>query len=130
MKNVTTVTKDPRFIALVLAAAFGLSATTSYAADYNEEAYENVTVVAQVSASSAKRLVRSFLSERGFVNGVGPGAARIKSISRDGDTWIIQIAYSLDTLVMNNRATLYVNANSASVSEIAPAKKPVQVAAQ
>lgn len=130
MKNITTVTKYPRIVAVVLAAAFGLSATTSYAADDNEEAYENVTVVAQVSASSAKRLVRSFLSERGFVNGVGVGAARIKSISRDGDTWIIQIAYSLDTLVMNNRATLYVNANSASVSEIAPAKKPVQVAAQ
>jgi len=130
MKNVTTVTKDPRFIALVLAATFGLSATTSYAADYNEEAYENVTVVAQVSASSAKRLVRSFLSERGFVNGVGPGAARIKSISRDGDTWIIQIVYSMGTLVMNNRATLYVNADSATVSEVPPAKKPVRVAAQ
>ena len=130
MKNVTTVTKNPRIVALVFAAAIGLSATSSHAADSNERAYDNVTVVAPISANSAKRLVRGFLGERNFVYGIGPGAARIKSISRDGSTWVVQIAYSLDTLTMNKRATLYVNADSASVSEVAPVKEPVQVAAQ
>jgi hypothetical protein len=130
MKNVTTVTKDTRIIALVFAAAICLSATSSYAADSNEQAYDNVTVVAPISANSAKRLARGFLAERGFVNGMGPGAARIKSISRDGGTWVVQVAYSLDTLTMNKRATLYIDADSASVSEVAPAKEPVQVAAQ
>lgn len=130
MKNVTTVTKDLRIVALVFAAAIGLSATSSHAADSNEQAYDNVTVVAPISANSAKRLARSFLAERGFVSGIGPGAARIRSISRDGGTWVLQVAYSLDTTTMNKRATLYVDADSASVSEVAPVKEPVQVAAQ
>jgi hypothetical protein len=130
MKNVTTVTKDPRIVALVLAAAICLSATSSHAADSNEQAYDNVTVVAPISANSAKRLARGFLRERGFVSGIGPGAARIRSISRDGGTWIVQVAYSLDTTTMTKRATLYIDADSASVSEVAPVKEPVQVAAQ
>jgi hypothetical protein len=130
MKNVTTVTKDPRIVALIFAAAISLSATSAHAADSSEQAYDNVTVVAPISAHGAKRLVRGFLSERGFVSGIGPGAARIKSISRDGGTWIVQIAYSLDTTTMNKRATLYIDADSASVSEVAPVKEPVQVAAQ
>jgi hypothetical protein len=130
MKYVTTVTKDPRIVALVFAAALGLSATSSHAADSIEQAYDNVTVVAPISANSAKRLVRGFLTERGFVSSIGPGAARIKSISRDGSTWVVQIVYSLGTVTMTNRATLYVNADSASVSEVAPEKEPVQVAAQ
>jgi hypothetical protein len=130
MKNVTTVTNNPRIVALVLAAAFGLSAISSNAADSSEQAYDNVTVVAPISAHSAKRLARGFMSERGFVSGIGPGAARIKSISRDGGTWIVQIAYSLDTTTMNKRATLYIDADSESVSEVAPVKEPVQVAAQ
>jgi len=130
MKNVTTVTKDTRIFALVFAAAICLSATSSYAADSSEQAYDNVTVVAPISANSAKRLARGFLAERGFVSGIGPGAARIRSISRDGATWVIQVAYSLDTTTMTKRATLYVDADAASVSEVAPQKKPVQVAAQ
>ena len=130
MKNVTTVTKDPRIVALVLAAAFGLSATSSHAADSSEQTYDNVTVVAPISASSAKRLARDFMSERGFVRGMGPGAARIKGISRDGSTWVVQVAYSLDTTTMSKRATLYIDADSASVSEVAPVKEPVQVAGQ
>ena len=130
MKNVTTVTKDPRIVALIFAAAISLSATSSHAADSSEQAYDNVTVVAPISANSAKRLARGFMRERGFVSGIGPGAARIRSISRDGGTWIVQVAYSLDTTTMSKRATLYIDADSASVSEVAPVKEPVQVAAQ
>jgi hypothetical protein len=130
MKNVTTKTKDLRIVALALAAVISLSATSSYAADQSEEAYDNVTVIAPLSANSAKRLARGFLTERGFVSGIGPGAARIKSISRDGDTWVLQVTYSLGGLTMSQKATLYINADSTTVSEVAPARKPVQVAAQ
>ena len=129
MKNVTTVTKDFRIPTLVLAAVIGLSATTSYASE-SEEVYDNITVTEQVSAYSAKRLARRFLTDRGFTNGMGPGAARIKSITRDGDTWILQVAFSLDSHIMNERALLYIDAGTARVSEVAPVRKPRQVAAQ
>lgn len=127
MKNVTTVTKNFYTLTLVLAAAISLSATAS---SESEEAYDNINVTEQVSAYGAKRLARRFLTDRGFTNGMGPGAARIKSITRDGDTWILQVAFSLDSHIMNERALLYIDAGTARVSEVAPVRKPQQVAAQ
>jgi len=129
MKIVTSVTKDFRILPLVLAAAIGLSATTSYASE-SQEAYDNITVTEQVSAYGAKRLARHFLADRGFTNGMGPGAARIKSITRNGDIWILRVAFSLDSHIMNESALLYVDAGTARVSDVAPAHKPQQVAAQ
>jgi len=84
----------------------------------------------QVSAYGAKRLARRFLTNRGFTNGMGPGAARIKSITRDGDTWVLRVAFSLDSHIMNQKALLYVDAGTVRISEVAPARKPRQVAAQ
>ncbi len=130
MKNVTTVTKNPRILTVLLAAAIGLSAASSYASETTDEAYDNITVTEQLSAYGAKRLARQFLVERGFSYGIGPGKARIRSISRDSDTWIVQVALSNGGWVMNNRAFLYIDANSAMVSEVAPERKPRQVAAQ
>ncbi|MCH8134564.1 MAG: hypothetical protein IIB77_01130 [Proteobacteria bacterium] len=127
MKNVPTITKNFYTLALVLAAAISLSATAS---SESEEAYDNINVTEQVSAYGAKRLARRFLTDRGFTNGMGPGAARIKSITRDGDTWILQVAFSLDSHIMNERALLYIDAGTARVSEVAPVRKPQQVAAQ
>ena len=129
MNIVTTVTKMSRVLALVLAATFSLSATTSNAADA-DEAYDNITVTQQVSANGAKRLGRHFLVEQGFSYGLGAGAARIKSITRDGNTWILQVRYSLGGLTMNQSALLYVNAKSALVSDVAPKRQPQQVAAK
>jgi len=130
MKNVTEVTKNPLAVALLMAAAIGLSSASSHAADNDEAAYDNITVTEQVSAHGAKRLARQFLVERGFATGVGPGKAAIKSVTRDGDTWILQLAISDGGWVMNRRAVLYIDASSAMVSEVAPAPKPEQVAAK
>ena len=129
MNIVTKVTKNSRVLAFVLAAAFGLSATTSNAADA-EEAYDNIIVTQQVSANRAKRLGRRFLVEQGFSYGVGIGAARIKSITRDGDTWILHVRYSQDSLTMRHSALLYVDAKKALVSDVLPMRKPQQVAAK
>ena len=61
MNIVTTVTKNSRVLAFVLAAVFGLFATTSNAADA-EEAYDNIIVTQQVSANGCIRrcVVRKF----------------------------------------------------------------------
>ncbi len=130
MKNITTVTRNPRTLTVLLAAAIGLSAASSHASEITEDAYANITVTEQLSAYGAKRLARQFLFERGFSIGVGPGNARIKSITRDSDTWIVQVTFSNDSHIMNKRALLYIDANSAMVSEVAPERKPRQVAEQ
>lgn len=130
MKNVTTVTNNARILATIFAAVLSLAAANASASDANNEAYDNVTVTADVSANSAKRLVRSYLHDRGFKYGIGPGAARVKSITRDADTWIVRINYSSGGFVMSEQATLYVNAKTAVLAEVAPAPQPQQVAAQ
>jgi hypothetical protein len=56
--------------------------------------------------------------------------AAIKSVTREGDTWIVQLAISDGGWVMNKREVLYIDANSARVSEVAPEQMPQQVAAQ
>ncbi len=119
MRIVTTVTKNRLVLGLALAAATGLASTTSYAAD-PAESYDNITVTAQVSAHGAKRLGRQFLQEQGFTYGIGPGAAQIRSITRDGDTWVLQVRYSLGGLTMNQSALMYVNVSAGLVREVAP----------
>lgn len=129
MKLISNVTKSPRVLALVLAAAFGFSATNASAAD-SDDAYDNIIVTQQVSANGAKRMGRRYLQDQGFSYGLGAGAARIKSITRDGDTWILHVRYSLGGLTMNQRALLYVGAHDARVSELAPERKPELLASQ
>jgi hypothetical protein len=130
MKNVSKATNNPRVLAVLITAAMGLSSASSYAADSDEPAYDNITVVEQVSAHGAKRLARQFLTERGFATGVGPGKAAIESVTREGDTWILQLAISDGGWTMNRNAVLYIDAESATVSEVAPERKPQLVAAQ
>jgi len=130
MKNVTRITAYPRVLAMLITAAVGLSSASAIASETDEAAYDNITVIEKVSAHAAKRLAREFLVERGFATGVGPGKAAIKSVTRDGDTWVLQLAISDGGWVMNKRAVLYINAGSAMVSAVAPQPKPEQVAAQ
>jgi hypothetical protein len=130
MKNVTKVTNFPHVLAVLAAATIGLSSASAMADEAAPVAYDNITVTEQVSAHGAKRLARQFLVERGFATGKGPGKAAIKSVTREGDTWILQLAISNGGWVMNKQARLYIDAKSAVVSTSAPAPKPVQVAAQ
>ena len=129
MKEFTKITKSPRVIAVLITVAVGLSSASTYAADTDEAAYDNITVKEQVSAHGAKRLARRFLVERGFDTGVGPGKAAIRSVTREGDTWILRVGISDGGWVMNRKAVLYINAKSATVSEVAPEQMPQQVAA-
>jgi len=129
MNNVTPVTNDTRIFALLLSAVIGLVTTTSHASEA-EKVYDNITASEQVSAYGAKRLARRFLSNRGFVYGVGPGAARIKSITRDGDTWVLHVVFSQDSRIMHESALLYIDAGTARVSEVAPLQAPRHAAAQ
>ena len=130
MNNLTNVTKDLRIVAALMAVAIGFSSASTYADETDSVAYDNITVVEQVSAHNAKRLGRQFLVERGFATGSGPGKAAIKSVTREGDTWILQVAISDGGWVKNRSAVLYIDAESAMVSEVAPEPKPEQVAAQ
>ena len=130
MKSIRKTSRNPHALAVLVAAAIGLSSAPSLADDADEKAYDNVTVTENVSAYGAKRLARKFLVEGGFSTGVGPGKAAIKSVTRDGDTWVLNVAISDGGWVSNRKEVLYIDAKSAKVSNEAPKTKPEQVAAR
>ncbi|MDX1480305.1 MAG: hypothetical protein R3315_01435 [Woeseiaceae bacterium] len=74
----------------------------------------------QVSANEARRAAYRYLGELGYSRYSNVGAARVRSITREGDTWIVNVAYSTGGRVMSRQATLFVDADTALVSERAP----------
>jgi len=128
MKTITNIARFPRALAVLTAATIGLSSVAANADENAPVAYDNITVTEQVSAYAAKRLARRYLVERGFATGVGPGKAAIDSITRDGDTWVLRLAISDGGWVMNRSAVLYIDANTAAVSESEPETNPERVA--
>lgn len=113
--------------AAALIALLALGATTASAHVPDRQDAESRDVA--VSASDAKRLVRRFLVDRGFSLGVRPGGARIRSVTRDGDTWVVQVDLRPGVTIRRKRAILYVDAHSGLLSETAPQDTP-RVAAQ
>jgi len=99
-------------------------------ADQADPGYDNIIVTERISANGAKRAVRQYLAERGFTNDLGPGAARIRSVSLDGRAWVVEIAISnQNSRVLNEKHYLYVDRQTAVVSETPPADDPERVAA-
>lgn len=84
----------------------------------------------QVSAHEARRLARVHLCSVGFCSRFGPGGAKVRSITRDAGTWIIDARVSNSSAAMNKQLVLYVNAQSGVVSDVAPKPSPTQVAAE
>lgn len=77
-------------------------------------------IVQQVSASDARRAAYRYLGELGYSRYSSTGSARVRSITREGDTWIVDVACSNGGRVLSRHATLYVDATTAFVSEQAP----------
>ena len=121
-----------RSVAITLVGTALISLPTSVVlADATAEGdLANYEVEKQVSASEAKRMARSHLKAQGFSGRIGPGAARIQSITRDAGTWIISAKVSNGGSVLTEQRILYVDAQTGVVSDVAPSESPSQVAAE
>ena len=119
-------------ITLVGAALVSLPTPVVLAHPITDVDIANYEVEKQVSANQAKRLARSHLTRQGFSTsiGPGPGAARIKSITRDANTWIVHARVSNGGSVLNIQRIIYVDTQTGVVSDVAPTKSPSQVAAE
>jgi len=84
----------------------------------------------QLSANDARRAAYSHMAELGYRRHGGPGSVRVRSTTREGDTWIVEVAYSAGGRVLSQRAMLYVDAESALVSEVPPENLDNRVAAE
>jgi hypothetical protein len=147
MRNMTESTIDMRpaitagrLLVAALAAALALLASPAHAGDATEAVavdaagkapLDEVRVVGDpVSAHDARRAAYRYLGELGYTRSSGIGAARVRSITREGDTWILRVAYSRIGRVLGQQTMLYVDANSALVSEVAPEGIDGRVAAR
>ena len=121
-----------RSVAMTLVGTALISLSTSVVLADTTEANDlaKYEVEKQVSASEAKRMARSHLKAQGFSGRIGPGAARIQSITRDAGTWIISAKVSNGGSVLSEQRILYIDAQSGVVSDVAPTKSPSQVAAE
>ncbi len=121
-----------RSVALTLVGTALISLPTSVVLADTTEADDlaKYEVEKQVSASEAKRMARSHLKAQGFSGRIGPGAARIQSITRDAGTWIVTARVSNGGAVQNRQRVLYIDAQTGVVSDAAPTKSPSQVAAE
>ena len=116
-------------IILVGAALVTLPVSAVFAGTPEEDDIAKYEVEKQVSAHQAKRLARAHLSRLGFSNRIGPGAVRIRSITRDAGTWIVSVRVT-GTYVLNDQRILYVDARSGVVTDVPPDTSPAQVAAE
>lgn len=114
----------------VLGAAFLLPAAPAAAGDDSAVAIDDSVIEKQISANEARRAAYKYLAAQGYSRKIGPGSARVRSITRDGDTWIIQISMSNGTSVQADKSMLYIDAKTALVSEVAPEGLPSRVAAE
>lgn len=85
---------------------------------------------AQLSAYEAKRLARAYLCHAGYCSRVGPGAAKLRSITRDAGTWILNVRLSDAGAIFSRQHVIYIDANTGVVSEVPRAEIPTNVAAQ
>ena len=116
-------------VAATVAASLLLLVGKSPLAD-DWKSYTDARVDKQVSAYEARRAAYRYLRDLGYSRRVGPGSAQVRSITRDGDTWIIRVALSNGGAVRSERAMLYVDATTALVSEVPPTNKPSAVASE
>lgn len=116
-------------IVLAGAALVALPASAVFAGTPGQDDIAKYEVEKQVSAYEAKRLARSHLDELGFSRRIGPGGAKIRSITRDAGTWIVFARVSNGTSVLNEQRILYVDAQTGLVSDVPPDASPAQVAA-
>ena len=125
--SLTTLEHKTRRIAVAAAAVLLLGSGATVAGDGHEAA---PVVDQQISANEARRVAYRYLSDQGYGRRIGPGSARVRDITRDGDTWILTVAFSNGTNVQSGRTMLYIDARTALVSELPPTKRSDTVAAQ
>jgi hypothetical protein len=83
---------------------------------------------ATISANDAKRLARRYLGDLGYSMRIGPGGARILSVSLDEGRWAVRVALSNGGSVQTHALTFYVRINDGVIEE--PEDAPPQFAAR
>lgn len=111
-------------------AAFSASAASGFESGAIIEKGDTSQTEQRVSAHEARRAGYRYLAALGYGRASGIGSARVSSVSREGDTWILRVAYATGSRVQSRTGLLYVDALSALVTQTPPLRIDGQVAAK
>ena len=74
----------------------------------------------QVSASQAKRIARTYLTKQGYSRHIGPGGARINSVTRREHLWLVEVFLRTSSATGGDTRILYIDSATGRLSELAP----------
>ena len=114
--------------ALAAVALVALLIPCPQAAAYEACVDDRNQTLATISANDAKRVVRRYLADLGYTLRIGPGGARILSVSRDGLHWAVSVLLSNGSSVQSSSLSLYVRIDNGRIET--PGAEPRQVAAR
>lgn len=84
-----------------------------------------------IELNQNRDMMRSHLKAQGFNSRIGgPGGSRIRNVTRNGGTWVINVRVTHGGIVLSKQHVLYVNARTGGVSDNPPKSSPAQVAAE
>ncbi len=90
---------------------------------------DEIQVIENISASDARRRAYEYMASLGYVQGNTIGGARVRDVTREGDTFVVRVSYGAGSRILRHSALLYIDAATAVVSEQPPTDGEGRVAA-
>ena len=74
--------------------------------------------VDNVSSKQARKIVRKFLSSRGFTKSIGPGGSQIRTIESKDNHWKVLVGLRDASATINSKHWLLVDKHNGAISEV------------
>ncbi len=107
----------------IAAVVFGISQLSSAAPQDNSTKHSFCEQVkhnhAELDARDARKVVRRFLSSRGYTKSIAPGGAHIRNIEQQGEQWKVLVALRDSSAADVKKHWLYIDKLDHSISDVA-----------
>jgi len=97
-------------------AALGLAGLLSVPVQAHETFSKETASHYAISASAAKRMVRTYLSEAGYTRSLRAGGAQIKKIRLQDGYYAVQVILRNNSTTSSTKASVFVNAHTGMLS--------------
>lgn len=106
--------------ALAIFFVAAMFSVTTTADSYYDNLMERFAADGEISASEAKRIVRYFLTQRGYSSQMKPGGARVGKVNLEDGIWAIQIRLYGTSLANRQNSTVFIDTHTGLLAESRP----------
>ena len=125
----TTKSRTSRNCFNMFVAALSLAGLLSVSVQAHENFKQEATASNYaVSASTAKRMVRNYLSEAGFTRSLKVGGAQIKKVELQGGNYAVKVVLRENSSSSTTKIDMFVNANTGLLSYSTKGRSPASTA--